>query len=144
MRIGSVAEDDFALIPKVRARLSAGDGSFEVDGSIKGYCMFRNSWLKEKGHVDQMVLMDIFGNSMEPAIRDGDMVLVDCYQKDILAGAIFAVGIDDTIMVKRIEKHPGKLVLISDNPDYAPIHLGESESESVRVIGKVIWLGRGL
>jgi len=39
-------------------------------------------------------------------------------QKDILAGSIYAVGIEDTIMVKRIEKHPGKLVLRSDNKDY--------------------------
>ena len=40
-----------------------------------------------------------------------------------IAGAVYAVGIDDTIMVKRLEKRPGKLVLLSDNPQHAPIFL---------------------
>ncbi len=62
--------------------------------------------------------------------------------KDILAGSIYAVGIDDTIMVKRIEKHPGKLVLISDNKDYEPLYLSQSEMDGVRIIGKVVWISR--
>ena len=86
--------------------------------------------------------MDIFGNSMEPELKDGDTVLIDESQKDIIAGAVFAVGVEDTILVKRIEKHPNKLVLLSDNKDYAPIYLQSSDCESIRVIGKVIWVGR--
>jgi phage repressor protein C with HTH and peptisase S24 domain len=144
MRIGNVEGASFSPITKVKARLSAGGGSFEVDPSASDYYMFRNDWLKSKGRADEMVLMNIFGNSMEPALKDGDTVLVDCSQKDILAGAIFALGIDDTIMVKRIEKHPGKLVLRSDNSHYAPILLGEKERQAVRVIGKVIWVARSL
>ncbi len=89
-----------------------------------------------------MVLMDIFGNSMEPELKDGDTVLVDQSQKAILAGAIYAVGIDDTVMVKRLEKHPNKLVLRSDNESYAPIFLQGDEIETVRVIGKVLWVCR--
>jgi phage repressor protein C with HTH and peptisase S24 domain len=89
-----------------------------------------------------MVLLDIFGNSMEPELRAGDTVLVDQSQKDVLAGAIYAVGIDDTIMVKRLEKHPNRLVLLSDNRDYEPIYLENNDLQNVRVIGKVIWVCR--
>jgi phage repressor protein C with HTH and peptisase S24 domain len=91
---------------------------------------------------EKMVLLDIFGNSMEPEMRDGDTVLVDQSQKNILAGAIFALGIEDTIMVKRVEKHPNKLVLRSDNRDYAPIYLEGREADQVRILGKVIWVCR--
>ena len=91
-----------------------------------------------------MVLMDVFGNSMTPEIKDGDTVLVDQSQKDIFAGSIYAVGIEDTIMVKRIEKHPHKLVLLSDNKEYAPIFLTQGEMDSVRIIGKVLWICREL
>ena len=45
-------------------------------------------------------------------------------------------------MVKRLEKHPNKLVLLSDNKDYSPIYLQPSEINSVRIIGKVIWICR--
>jgi len=134
----------FTGIPKVKARLSAGGGSFEVGSEIEGYYAFRKDWLNAKGTIQKMVLMDILGNSMEPEMKDGDTILIDESQKDVLAGAIFAVGVEDTIMVKRLEKHPNKLVLISDNKDYSPIYLQGSEINSVRIIGKVIWICREL
>ncbi|MBU0985775.1 MAG: helix-turn-helix domain-containing protein [Proteobacteria bacterium] len=137
-------ESIFKNIPKVRARLCAGGGSFEVGSEIEGYYAFRKAWLTTKGNQNKMVLMDIFGNSMEPEMKDGDSILIDESQKDILAGAIYAVGIDDTIMVKRLEKHPNKLVLLSDNKDYFPIYLQGDEINSVRIIGKVIWICREL
>jgi phage repressor protein C with HTH and peptisase S24 domain len=89
-----------------------------------------------------MILIDVYGNSMEPELKDGDTVLIDTSQKEILAGSIYAVGIDDTIMVKRLEKHPGKLVLMSDNKDYETIYLSQSEMDSVRIIGKIVWISR--
>ena len=134
----------FSSVPKVKARLSAGGGSFEVGSEIEGYYAFRTDWLSTKGNLSKMVLMDIFGNSMEPEMRDGDTILIDESQKDVLAGAIYAVGVDDTIMVKRLEKHPKKLVLLSDNKDYSPIYLQGSEIESTRIIGKVLWVCREL
>ena len=137
-------DSEFKNIPKVKARLSAGGGSFEVGSEIERYYAFRKDWLSRKGTINKMVLMDIFGNSMEPEIKDGDTILLDETQKDILAGAIYAVGIDDTIMVKRLEKHPNKLVLLSDNKDYSPIYLQGSEINSVRIIGKVVWICREL
>jgi phage repressor protein C with HTH and peptisase S24 domain len=132
----------FKNVPKVKARLSAGSGSFEVGSEIEGYYAFRKDWLSTKGNMNKMVLMDIFGNSMEPELKDGDTILLDESQKDVLAGAVYAVGVDDTIMVKRLEKHPNKLVLISDNRDYDPIFLRESDINSIRIIGKVIWVCR--
>lgn len=132
----------FKNVAKVKARLSAGGGSFEIGSEIEGYYSFRKDWLTTKGNLNKMVLMDIFGNSMEPEIKDGDTVLIDESQKDILAGAVYAVGVDDTIMVKRLEKHPNKLVLHSDNKEYAPIYLQGSDINSIRIIGKVIWICR--
>ncbi len=135
-------ETEFRKIPKVKARLSAGGGSFEVEDEIEGLYSFKKDWLRSRGNSGKMVLMDIFGNSMEPELKDGDTVLVDQSQKDIMAGAIYAVGIDDTVMVKRLEKHPNKLVLLSDNKDYSPIYLQGGEINTVRIIGKVIWICR--
>ncbi len=140
--IKDIDETKFKKIPKVKARLSAGGGSFEVGDEIEGFYSFRKDWLRKKGIPGEMILMDIFGNSMEPELKDGDTVLVDQSQKAILAGAVYAVGIDDTVMVKRLEKHPNKLVLLSDNEAYSPIYLQKDETDTVRIIGKVIWIGR--
>ena len=144
LKSGDGPETDFYPVPKVQARLCAGAGSFEVDSRIEGYCSFQKRWLEMRGAANRMVLMDVFGNSMAPEIQDGDTVLIDQSQKDIFAGTIYAVGIDDTIMVKRIEKHPRKLVLLSENKAYAPLFLRYDEMESVRIIGKVLWICREL
>ena len=143
-RDGSRIVPEYRSVPYVKARLCAGDGSFEVDENVRDYWMFSTEWLKCKGAASHMVLIDIYGNSMEPELKDGDTVLIDTSRNNILAGSIYAVGIDDTIMVKRIEKHPGKLVLISNNKDYAPVYLSRGEMESVRIIGKVVWVSRDL
>lgn len=135
-------EDTYIHIPKVKARISAGGGSFETGSEIECYYSFKKDWLKKKGISDKMILMDIFGNSMEPELKYGDTVMIDTSQKDILAGEIYAVGIEDTIMVKRIEKHPNRLALLSDNKNYSPVYLGCNESNSFRIIGKVIWVCR--
>ena len=141
-RDGGMDDPEFAKIPKVNARLCAGDGSFEVGSDIQGFYAFRKDWLSRKGNAGSMVLMDIFGNSMAPELKDGDTVLVDESQKAVIAGALYAVGIEDTVMVKRLEKHPKNLVLQSDNKDYAPIFLQGEDMNMARIIGKVVWVGR--
>jgi len=129
----------YKQIPKVAARLSAGTGSFECGEEISEYLSFQSSWLARKGSAASMVAMEVFGNSMEPVIREGDTVLIDQSQKNITAGAIYAVGVEDTILVKRLEKHPDKLVLCSDNKDFQPIYLEADLLPKVRILGKVIW-----
>lgn len=133
---------DFFQVPKVAARLCAGGGSFEVEARVQDYYAFKRDWLTRKGVPERMVLMDVFGNSMEPEIREGDTALVDQSQQAVMAGGIYAVGVEDTVMVKRIEKRPGALVLVSDNPDYAQVLLRGDELATVRLIGKVVWIGR--
>jgi len=143
--LGTIAADAvtrFEKIPKVTARLCAGDGSFETEADVHAYHAFQRDWLRRKGEPESMVLFDIFGNSMEPEIKDGDTVLIDQSQRAILAGAMYAVGIEDTIMVKRIEKRPNKLVLLSNHKDYLPVMLTREEASAVRIIGKVIWICR--
>lgn len=135
---------DLFPVPKVQARLCAGAGSFEVGDEMEDAHSFQTAWLQKKGIKEQMVMMDVFGNSMSPEIKDGDTVLIDQSQTDIFAGMVYAVGVEDTIMVKRIEKHPRKLVLLSDNKEYEPIFLSDDEMDRVRMIGKVLWICREL
>ena len=142
--VAGTAEEDglYMEVPKVRARLSAGGGSFETESQVEGYYSFRSDWLNMRGNPANMVLMEVMGNSMEPEIKEGDMVLIDESRTDVLSGSIYAVGVEDTVMVKRVERLPGTLVLRSDNMDYSPIHLSGDELHNVRVIGKVLWASR--
>ncbi|WP_165174490.1 helix-turn-helix transcriptional regulator [Desulfovibrio sp. ZJ369] len=131
-------------VPLVKARLSAGQGSFEVEGEVEGYCAFSSAFLRRKGNPASMVVMKVQGDSMQPEIMDGDAVLIDQSKKEVKLGRIYAVGFEDAIYLKRIDKEPGKIILKSVNPEYRPIviELGEQTFDSFRVIGQILWVGR--
>lgn len=131
---------ELVMVPKVRARLSAGTGSLENGGEIEGLYAFRREFLARKGVAARMVLMEISGDSMEPELKEGDTVLVDLSQTDVLSGRIYAVGIGEEVMVKQVDRAPGKYVLRSKNAAYEsiPIELSD-ESVDFRVIGRVLW-----
>ncbi|MFO8049394.1 MAG: S24 family peptidase [Desulfosudaceae bacterium] len=131
-------------VPRVKARLHAGGGSFETSPEVDSGHAFDRDWLRRRGKPDKMVLMDVIGDSMSPVIEEGDTVLIDQSQTEIYAGRIYAVGIDDTVVVKRVEKHPRRLVLHSANQAYAPLFLDPVEARTTRIIGRVIWICREL
>ncbi len=134
--------DEFSTVPLVAAKLSAGGGSFETEGQEITRMAFRRDWLSRRGNIDKMILMRIYGDSMEPYIHDGDLALIDVSRKNIIPYTVYAVGVDDGIYIKAIETLPGqRLILRSFNDRYAPIDIDMRGdlSDSVRIIGKVIW-----
>jgi len=131
----------YTLVPKVRARLAAGTGSLETDGEVIGLYAFKTDFLKRKGAPKRMVLMDVAGDSMEPVLMDSDTVLIDEGQNEIISGGLFAVSVESEVFVKYLDRIPGKLVLRSKNDRYEPIEVDMNGqiSDSVRIIGRVIW-----
>lgn len=129
-------------VPLVSATLCAGAGSFEVEGAVLAKHPFPYSFLSPMGTPSAMVFMHVMGDSMEPFILDGDMVLVDQAQHQPARHGVYAVGFEDAIYVKRLECVPNAVRLLSDNPEYAPMHIMGDELHSFRILGKVVWLCR--
>ncbi|WP_161946139.1 LexA family transcriptional regulator [Desulfonatronum thiosulfatophilum] len=136
VRLGSV---DLVHIPKVKARLCAGSGSMETSDDIDGYYAFRSDWIHRKGQPGRMVLMDVTGDSMEPELRDGDTVLIDQSKTEILPGKVYAVGIEDAVMIKAVDVEPGQIILRSFNRDYREIAVKPGQMNGVRIVGRVVW-----
>lgn len=131
----------YTLVPKVKARLAAGTGSLETEGVVVGYYAFKTDFLRRKGRPKKMVLMDVAGDSMEPVLLESDTVLIDEGQNEIIPGGLFAIGIENEVFVKYLDRIPGKLVLRSKNPAYMPIEVDMNGdlAMSVRIIGRVVW-----
>jgi len=134
--------NDVVLVPKVEARLCAGGGSFEVEAQPVATHPFPRWWLAKLGSPSDMVFMDVVGDSMEPGICDGDTVLVDQSYTRIDLHSVLAVGVEDAIYLKRVERCGDGILLHSDNPGYAPMEIFGDELENLRVIGRVVWLCR--
>jgi phage repressor protein C with HTH and peptisase S24 domain len=137
--------EDFAYIPKVAAVPRMGPEGLETDGQVEDFYAFRRQWLSRisVGRPEDLRLMSVAGDSMEPTLRNGDTILVDQTQQEPIMGKIYVVGIDDGIVVKRLDRQPGKLILISDNRAmYPPLPIDLHEGVNVRVIGRVVWMAR--
>lgn len=86
--------------------------------------------------------LQIKGQSMEPKISDGDVVIIQ-KQDDCDSGDTAVVLVNgDEATVKRIKKEPAGIMLIPSNPAYEPKFYSNDEilSLPVRIIGKVIEL----
>lgn len=84
----------------------------------------------------------IKGDSMEPKISSGDVVIVR-RQSDVENGQIAVVMVNgDEATVKRIKKRPEGLMLIPSNPAYEPMFYSNCEIEElpVIIIGRVVEL----
>lgn len=137
---------EYDFIPKVAAKLGCGSGSLQVEKNVKGLYAFRSDFLDMWGsHKNKLVMFDATGDSMSPTIEDGDTILVTTSDElSPRTGELWAVGIDDELLIKRIERKPGVLIFKSDNPSYSPIEIPLNDHTNIRLIGKALWLARTL
>ena len=139
-------ETRLVMVPMVEARLSAGSGSFETGGEVLRHYAFRWDFLRRKGNPARMALLRVSGDSMQPLILNNDVVLIDQSQNEPAPGRIYAVGVEDLVYLKTVNAMPGKIILSSANPAYAPIEAPTDEqlADLVRIIGRAVWVGREL
>ena len=94
---------------------------------------------------DDLMVLEVEGDSMSPKFLDGDRVLV-MRQTSVDSGDIAIVCYEDfeNGTIKKILYETGcdYVDLIPLNPKYAPIRVQDEQLEGMRVIGKVIYLFR--
>lgn len=86
--------------------------------------------------------LQIHGDSMEPKMSKGDVVIVR-QQDDAESGDIVIVTVNGTdATCKRLRKYRDGIELISTNPSYEPMFFSNEDIENkpVKVIGKVVEL----
>lgn len=143
LRPGQRPEDEeTVLIPKMAARLCAGGGSFEAEAVPVAEYLFPRQWLARMGPPSSLVFMDVVGDSMEPGIRDGDMVLVDQSRTAISPHSVQAVAVADAIYLKRVERRGDGILLHPDNSAHPDMELAGDELDTFRIIGTVVWMCR--
>ncbi len=135
----------FVEIPRYDARLAAGAGAFNERAQLLDHIPFTKEFIAKKlgrNTAEGLAILEARGDSMEPTIGDGDLVLVDRRQ-DALEDGIMAFVRDDTAYVKRIRCLLDGVEIISDNRDvYEPLVVSRERLGDLAIIGRVRWIGR--
>lgn len=109
------------------------------------------SFFKKKGvRPERCRFGRVDGDSMEPTLCDGDKVLwaeetdprPGCVR--IRDGAIYAVGIEGDLKVKRLRRIQDGIEVVSDNPVYKVMTYTGEAADRLRVFGRVLHVSREL
>ncbi|MCZ4258650.1 helix-turn-helix transcriptional regulator [Sulfitobacter sp. G21635-S1] len=134
---------DFARIPRYEAQLAAGHGAHNGDNIPTSSLAFRLDWLSRIGvNPKHCCLVNVMGDSMEPTLYNGDLVMIDQQVRRFRSNRLFAfVNADGDAQVKRVTVHSQALALISDNRNYEPQLLTMDDADRLTIIGQVVWSG---
>ena len=130
----------FALVPRYDVEVSAGGGALVEGEAVIGAMAFKREWLKRMGlELLKLALVTVKGDSMDPTLADGDVVLVDLRQTDITDGAIHVLRSDSGVLIKRLQLGLDNQVIVrSDNKIYSAL---ETTRDKLNVVGRVVWRG---
>ena len=136
----------FHLLPKVAEAAAAGSGQHSASSATE-FIGFRHDWLRAtfNRQPEDIILETAVGDSMEPQIGNGDLLLVDTTDQTVRNFGIYVIEVRSERLVKRVQrKFDGSLILISDNIHYQPETIAPDIATEVRFVGRVIWRGSSL
>lgn len=133
--------DNFALVSLYNVEASAGHGAVVDEEQEISQLAFRKKWLKNKNlRQDKLALIKARGDSMEPTLSDGDLLLVDTSIEKIIDDAIYVIQTDHHLVVKRLQQSfDCSLSIISDNPRYNQQRLDPEQARGLKIAGRVCW-----
>ena len=138
------------MIPVMDVRAAAGSGEHPGLALAEGELPFPRAWLRALARgLSRPECIRAAGDSMEPTIRDGALVIVDRAQTDLAvvrrgkaAPPVFVFVQDGIVRLKRLRRQAdGIVVMLSDNPAWPPEAVRLGEGREFEVLGRAIWVG---
>lgn len=88
---------------------------------------------------DNIKMLRVSGDSMEPTLKDGDWILADISRKSPDSDGIYLLQLSTGLAVKRLQGSitPDTIIIKSDNPVYNPEN---ANLKDVIILGRVIYI----
>lgn len=142
-RVHASGRDDPTMtqIRKVKLKVQAGITGFQVEpehyeGETQGV---PTSWLLREGlQRDALLSIVVRGDSMEPSLHDGDTIVVNTIDKQLVSGSVYVINYEGEAIVKRMLRDAGQWWLTSDNADQRKYHRQLCKGAECIVIGRVV------
>jgi phage repressor protein C with HTH and peptisase S24 domain len=134
-------------VPLLDVGASAGAGAAVGAERARAHVAFDPAWLRSvaSGGPEGLSIIRVEGDSMLPALADGDEILVDrCDGRQRLRDGIYVLRLEGALMVKRLAFNPAarSVTISSDNPAYPSWN--DCDPSDVELVGRAVWVGRRL
>lgn len=138
--------EGYIRVPKYNVTTGRDEGLHSEQ--VVDHLAFKTEWLTRELGIDPgaLVLVSARGDSMEPTISQGDLLLLDMSQRRVGDEAIYALVMEEGgVLAKRIQRLlDGMLSIRCDNPAYKEQLIPNDAAESLYILGRVVWVGRRL
>lgn len=140
----------YVYLPVYDVRAAAGGGELVENEAVVDVLAFKESWIRQELHAspDDLRLIHVVGDSMEPDLRAGDIILIDHTDQAGSREGVYVIRMDGALLVKQLQRLPGGVVrVISRNQVYEPFSVQSSSINApggVDIIGRVVWACRRL
>ncbi|MFT4015299.1 MAG: helix-turn-helix transcriptional regulator [Paracoccus sp. (in: a-proteobacteria)] len=130
----------FVQIPRYSVAASAGHGALVHEEEGSGQYAFSRKFLERRDlKPDRLAVISVKGDSMEPELYDGDLILLNMAETVPRDSRIYAVRYNADLFVKRVMELPGgRIQLLSSNPHYPPITVDAADLDGIQIIGRVV------
>lgn len=138
--LSDLKENDFVLVSSVDVKLSAGRGKEAWHVEDGKPLPFVSTFIRGLGSSPRHLrAVRIDGDSMEPLLFDGDLVLIDTNDARLRDGGVFALRMDGDLKVKRLFQVPGGgMIISSDNKaKYRDLTIEPGRPSDVEILGRV-------
>jgi phage repressor protein C with HTH and peptisase S24 domain len=137
------------LYDVARVASAAGENVTAADGGAPADAIaFNHEWIRQALHMapDNLRLIHVEGDSMEPDLRAGDIVLIDHTDTTARREGIYVISMDGALLLKQLQRLPGGLVkLISRNQAYESFTVPAAKlggHGDISIVGRVVVICR--
>ena len=145
-------KDDEIIIPQYDVVGSMGPGKVIPMAYIETVrnITVRTEYLREQGvtytHHANLAVITGFGESMGATFASGDPLIIDKGVNTVEVDGVYVFTLDDMLYIKRLQRLPKMIRMISDNETFPPYEIKGHELESLVIHARVLmaWNSRKL
>jgi phage repressor protein C with HTH and peptisase S24 domain len=137
--------DRYVKINRYDVEANAGHGALVLDEKVVDQLTFKREWIIGEKHWEpaRLALLRVRGDSMEPTLCGGDLILVNTAPAGLHDG-LHVIRVGEDLLVKRLRRiGPNAIQVISDNRELYPPYEATLD-DGLDIIGEVVWFCREL
>ena len=126
-------EDDYVSIPLTESSIAAGEPIIQ-ENNIEDYVLLH---IRAAGKRTNLVASRVDGESMEPMLHSGDIIVIDRDDKRVVKNKMYAVFYNEGLTAKYIERQNNLLILrpVNTSAQIQVVNLNENPDP---VVGRII------
>ncbi len=128
-----IRDEDYVSIPLTDSSIAAGQPIIQ-ENNIEDYVLLHVRAAGKKGN---LVASRVDGDSMEPMLHSGDIVVIDRDDKKLARTRMYAIFYEDGLTAKYVERRKDLLILRPINPN-AQVEIIDLNEHPDPIVGRII------